>query len=237
MLIRVFDFETTGFPPGAAVIEAGWTDVFVDLHNRTAKVGETTSMLVNPFEAAPHLEMSIGALSTHHIEKSDLVGAAAPEVAFRTMMNGADAFAAHNAEFDTQFFTGGTTPMICTLKAALHLWPDAEKHQNQFLRYLHNLPVDRKIAEMSHRAGPDSHVTAHLLKFIIDQGVEVDTLINWTKQDKPPRLVQIMPFGEHKGKSFNDIPDKYLFWMVDKMTDKPDFVHTARAHLRSRGAL
>lgn len=175
MLIRVFDFETTGFPPGAAVIEAGWTDVIVD--GNIVEVGETTSMLVNPFEAAPQLEMSVGALSTHHIEKSDLIGAPAPEVAFRTLSKDADAFAAHNIEFDSQFFTGGGKPMICTFKAALHLWPDAEKHQNQYLRYLHNLPVDRKIAEMSHRAGPDSHVTAHLLKFILAHDVEVDTLI------------------------------------------------------------
>ena len=235
MLIRVFDFETTGFPPGAAVIEAGWTDVIID--GNIVEVGKTTSMLVNPFDAAPQLEMSIGALSTHHIQKADLIGAPAPEVVFRTLSNGADAFAAHNIEFDSQFFTGGGKPMICTFKAALHLWPDAEKHQNQFLRYLHNLPVDREIAEMTHRAGPDSHVTAHLLKFILGHGVEVDTLIAWTQGEKPLRILKAVPFGEHRGKPFNDVPSKYLNWIVRTITDKPDVVHTARACLRSRGEL
>ncbi len=235
MLIRVFDFETTGFPPGAAIVEAGWTDLLVE--DGKAEVGGTTSMLVNPFEAAPQLEMSIGALSTHHIEKSDLVDAPAPEVALRTLSDAADAFAAHNLEFDQQFFTGGGRPMICTYKAALHLWPDAEKHQNQFLRYLHNLPVDREIAEMSHRAGPDSHVTAHLLKYIIDQGVEVDTLINWTQGEKPLRLLKAVPFGEHRGKPFKEVPSDYLKWIVRKVTDKPDLVHTARVHLKNRGEM
>lgn len=102
MLLRVIDFETTGLPPDAAVCEVGWTDLTVR-DDATISVGRPHFMLVQPNRPMPP-----EARAVHHISDADLVGAPAIETGFIKIGAGAvDAFVAHNAQFEQQFFTGG----------------------------------------------------------------------------------------------------------------------------------
>lgn len=49
--IRVIDFETTGFPPKASVVEVGWTDVTISACD--IDISDTHAMLVNPGRPIP----------------------------------------------------------------------------------------------------------------------------------------------------------------------------------------
>jgi exodeoxyribonuclease X len=228
MLVKVFDFETTGFPPGAAIVEIGWTELFIG--SGASEVGQTHSMLVNPFRANPELKMHVAAQATHHIDPSDLVGCPSPDQGLMQLTADADGFGAHNLAFDGKFFSPDK-PMACTLKAARHIWPQAEKHSNQFLRYHLELEIDRDRSEPSHRAGPDSYVTAHLLKAMLDTGRSFDDIVEFYTA---PALMMKMPFGKHRGTRFEDVPIDYLKWLAGTDLER-DLRHTVRHHLKLRG--
>lgn len=239
MIIRTFDVETTGFPEEgkpSAIIQLGWTDVQYDDRAGTAVVlNHPFQMFCNPFRANPNLRIDIGAKATHHIEEDDVKDATSPDAALRMLVDGADAFACHNKEHDGYYFTGYGKPFICTLKAAKVVWPDAERHSNQFLRYMLNLPVDRDLATPAHEAGPDAYVTAHLLARIINEGASLTDLLEWTNS---PTLQTVCRFGKkHRGKRFEDIPTGDLKWIFDLPDIDRDLRHTIRFHLDKRGAL
>jgi len=238
MILRVFDVEMTGLPgeeKTTAIIQVGWTDVDFDEVNRSVRtVGEPVQHFCNPFRANPSLEMEIGAQATHHIDREDLVDATAPDQALMLLVGGADAFACHNKEHDGHYFTGAGKPFACTLKAAQNVWPDMERYSNQYLRYALKLPVDRKLADPAHWAGPDSYVTAHLLAAILNEGAELSDLIEWSRL---PVLQTTCRFGnKHRGTKWDDVPTEYLTWMRDKATDLDrDTKHTLRFQLEKRG--
>lgn len=230
MIVRSVDLETTGFPPGAAVIEIGWTDIVVD--GPSVSVRAPRSMLVNPFTANPDLVMTPGAQATHLIDRSDLVGAPPPEVGFRTLMDGADVFLAHNSEFERQFFAPSAS-WICTLKLARRLWPDAPSHKLQELRF--GLPIeipDREYARAAHRAGPDAYVAAHLFVLMLAGGLTVDEAL---AKSGGPMPIPTCPIGKHRGKKWSEIPADYLDWM--KRSDLgADLKRAAREELARRVA-
>ena len=242
MIIRVFDVETTGLPKDdkpTAILQIGFTDVHIEYGFAT--VGEKThQFLVNPFRANPGLEIDIGAMATHHMVKSDFDAIErTPDHGLRIlstppMNEEIVAFACHNKEHDGVYFGGGGLPILCTLRSARAIWPDAERHGNQFLRYFLDLPVDRQRAEPAHAAGPDSYVTAHLLARMIYDGFSIEQLQNWT--DKPMLLTR-MPFGKHRGEAFEDIPNGYLTWLHREKPDDKDVRFSVRHHLKHRGLL
>ena len=113
-------------------------------------------------------------------------------------------FAAHNAAFDQQWLPPdllGNLPLICTYKAAVHIWPEAPKHTNQVLRYWLDLDMDRSIADRAHRAMPDAYVTAHLLREILKHA-SIEDLIRWTNE---PVLLPKVTFGKHRGQNWTDV--------------------------------
>ena len=140
------------------------------------------------------------------------------------------AFAAHNAAFDQQWLPPdllGNLPLICTYKAAVHIWPEAPRHTNQVLRYWLNLDMDRSIADRAHRALPDAYVTAHLLREILKHA-SIEELICWTNE---PVLLPRVPFGKHRGHKWTDVPPDYLQWILRQQDMNEDVAYTARHHL------
>lgn len=225
MKIRIIDTETTGIPSETvkhALVEVGWTD----LDTETGEVSPSVSWLVNPGRAIPP-----EASAVHHITDEDVIGAPAPDFVMGLMMDGADVFAAHNVKFDQQFFAGGGRPWICTMTCAKHLWPDSPGFGNQTLRYWKRLAIGDDRAQPSHRAGPDTFVTALILRELL-KVVSVEDLIALTSA---PVLLQKMPFGKHAGMAFSEIPFDYLNWMVERSNiDDRDVMHTARAEMKKR---
>lgn len=231
MILRSFDFETTGFPPGAAVIEIGWCDVVLEDGASVGVIGTPQSTLINPMLGNPDIRIHPSAKAVHLIDESDLIGAPSVERGFLALSNGADVFVAHNASFEQQFFTGGDRPWICTLKAARRVWPGEASHKLQELRF--SLPLeglDREYARAAHRAGPDAYVAAFLLNAILSTGVSVAELISWSSGAS---LLPRITFGKHRGKTFEEVPTDYLEWLRGTKPDK-DLAFTIRHHLNAR---
>jgi exodeoxyribonuclease X len=236
MRIRVIDIETTGTEPDtAAICEVGWCDVvsteiqedFLEGEKRPGGwiVEAPHSVLINPGHPIPPEVSAI-----HHIIDQDVVGA----VQFREVIaaifqtDGVDGFAAHNAKFERAFIpdevTGGK-PWVCTYKCALRLWKDAPSHSNQALRYW-RMPdgLDRAVANVAHRAGPDAYVTAFHLRDMLNGGALVEHLI---KRSSQPALLIKCHIGKERGKLWSEVDTGFLRWLLDKDFDE-DVMFTAR---------
>jgi exodeoxyribonuclease X len=234
MLLRVVDLETTGLPPDAAICQVGWCDVSHlagDPH-----VGVPRSRLANPGRPIPPEARAI-----HHISDSDVADAEAPELYLRWLMGEAgsmtkpDAFVAHNAKFEREFFAGGDVPWICTRKIGMRLWPDAPNFQNQTLRYFLDLDstygFTRHRAEPVHQAGPDAYVTAYILARALSSQ-PVNTLIQWTNE--PALLPGAIQFGKHKGTPWSKVDPSYLDWIVNKASEMDEDVKFTARHWLAR---
>lgn len=225
MKIRVIDFETTGLPEDQVkgICEIGWTDISDDWLTHGPK-----SLLVNPGHPIPPVTRAV-----HHISDADVAGAISPDAACSMLMHGmepGDMFAAHNAKFERAFFGGGQHEWICTLQCAKHIFPDAPGHSNQVLRYWLNVDddgLDPVAAMPPHRAGPDTLVTAFILRRLIFAS-SVAKLVELTSA---PVVLQTITFGKHRGMRWAELPRDYLQWIAFKSELGVDEKHTARTIL------
>lgn len=204
-IIRVIDFETTGFPPRAGVCEAGWTDIILD--GGAVEIRETVAKLCNPgMTISPEAEI------VHGISDEMVIDAPAAAKVFAEMARGVDAFCAHNAEFEQKFFGGGDTPWICTYKLALALHPRLPNHKNGDIPRHLGISLDADRSAPLHRAGPDTYVTARILERFLSDGLTFEDALKISNAPK-----QRMPFGKYKGMLFSDLPMDYLIWARENM--------------------
>lgn len=228
MTIRVIDIETTGIYPTDHVVEIGSVDLLPD--------GSITKH--QEFLVLPPCPIPAEARAIHHISDADVAQAKSWSAVCSTYFDRGNcldlvAFAAHNSVFDQQWLPPdllGNFPLVCTYKAAVHIWPRAPRHTNQVLRYWLNLDVDRSIADRAHRAMPDAYVTANLLREIL-RHASIEELIRWTNE---PVLLPKVNFGKHRGQKWSDVPSDYLQWILRQQDMNEDIVHTARHNLAER---
>lgn len=225
--IRCIDFETTGIPTDAdphAIVEIGVCDLLV-AGNDTTAIGQTIAVLCDPGRPIPHEAMAV-----HHITDDMVKGAKGSMAAF----SGPDYFAAHNADYERQFYQTDV-PFICTYKVALRIWPDASSHSLQFLRYHLGLDVESDRCQPPHRAGPDAYLCAALMEKIIDTAntMTLDDMVRWSSG---PALLPRVNFGKHRGAKWEDVPTDYLDWLANKSDMDRDVKANARHHLKARAA-
>lgn len=203
-LIRVIDFETTGTePPEAEVCEVG----VCDLNLEDRYIYPHRSWLCEVKAMPPEVR------AVHHISLADCEGL--PPFDPDLMLDGElGAIAAHNADFETKFFTS-VVPVICTYKAALRVWPHAPSHSNGALRYWLEdqglISPDHSLTMPTHRAGPDAYVTAHVLLALFDAGHTGREMVAWTKE---PALLPTCPIGKFRGKTWPEVEGGFLEWML-----------------------
>lgn len=225
--IRVIDFETTGTEPPAEVCEVG----ICDLHLEEKMILSPKTWLCGVKEMPPEVR------AVHHISMADCTvwDAFDPDAMFREP---ADAIAAHNADFETKFFTS-PVPVICTYKAALRAWPHAPSHSNGALRYWLEdqglVAPDHAMTQPAHRAGPDAYVTAHILLALFNAGHSGREMIAWTKE---PRLLPTCPLGKFRGKPWSEVEAGFLGWMLRQEGMEADLKWNAEREIarRSKGA-
>lgn len=223
MLVRIIDFETTGIPPDACIVEIGVCDLWITDEETT--IDPPRSILVDPGRSIP-----VEARAIHHISDEDVLGAPKAHEILADLLANVHVFAAHHSKFEKALFDGGDLPWVCSLKVARRLWPDCPSHSNQCLRYWLNLDLDPALAMPPHRAGPDAFVTANILRRALDEAT-VDQMIEWTKQ---PSLLPRVTFGKHRGKGWHEVDDGYLEWILRQTDMDADVVFTARHHLKAR---
>ena len=197
-IVRVIDFETSGTElPEAEVCEVGICDINVE----RGEILRPLTWLCGVKAMPPEVR------AVHHISLAECEGQTpfSADELFDLTYGRPDVIAAHNAEFECQFFTS-PLPVICTYKAALRVWPDAPSHSNGALRYWledqGKIAPDHALTQPAHRAGPDAYVTAHILKALIDAGATGKQMVAWTKE---PRLLRKCPIGKFRGQPWSEV--------------------------------
>lgn len=230
-LIRVVDTETTGIDDPAEMVEIAWTDV------RLFPGGWQIERGPESFLVDPGMPISFPAMAVHHITADECRFGADPDEIRREVAKGVDIFCAHNWQFDSRFIRT-QLPAICTFKCARTIWPDLQGHGNGAIRYeLGLVPHDDARAQPSHRAGPDTWVTAHILLKLLETHT-VEQLLDISAK---PVLLGTCYLKAHKGKRWSEVPGDYLDWIINKsdMRNDPkseDVVHTALYWLEKRAA-
>ncbi|MCR5875120.1 hypothetical protein LRS10_13560 [Phenylobacterium sp. J426] len=228
--IRVIDYETTGMEPPAVVIEHGYCDVEND--GDGWRIGPRGSFLYRAEAVPPEVR------AVHHICAADLHDKPSFDPAGMwsdCLVDGINVVAAHNLDFEARFSGEQKLPVLCTLKAALRVWPEAPAHNNGTLRYWledQGLIAPEPDACMPpHRAGPDAYVTAHILLALLTKATAAE-MVAWTKE---PRVLPTCPIGEWRGKRWADVDAGFLRWMINKPVEA-DLVWNARRELDRRRA-
>lgn len=228
-VIRVIDFETTGMEPPAEVCEYGFCDL--TLADGQWVVGQPSSALHSVQSMPPEVR------AVHHIGLHEV--ADCPPFSAIDALHAAGhcaVIAAHNMAFEEQWLqVEGMAPKLCTLKAALRVWPDAPGHSNGVLRYWLEdrglLSLDHDLAMPPHRAGPDAYVTAHILKALLLTGTSGRDMVAWTKE---PHLLPACPIGKFRGQPWADVEADFLNWMLAQPTMEADLKWNARRELERR---
>lgn len=228
-LIRVVDFETSGLEPPAEVCEVGWTDF------------DTASHAIHPPQArlCRVSSMPPDVRAVHHISLAETANELpwdSDEFTARSQTEFVVAYAAHMAAFEAQWLDYSRIPLICTYKVALRVWPQAPGHSNGCLRYWLEdeglIVCDPKLAYPPHRAGPDSYVTANILKAVFAAGIVGKQMLAWSRE---PALLPSCSIGEHRGKPWADVPWGFLDWVVRKAANMdPDTKWNAQRELDRR---
>lgn len=221
--IAVIDTETTGFDPTCNSI----VELAVVLLTEDGTILKSFSSLVKP--AHP---ISYEAMAVHHLTESMVADAPSlTEVlllASTLVDQDPNYFVAHYAQFDSQFLPW-LSPWICTARLACHLWPEAPAHSNGVLRYW--LPgLNDEIwppPDIPHRAGSDALVTAHILRRML-QLHPIEYLLELSPK---PIFFKTVKFGMYRGKPWEEVPSKYLQWMLRQTDFDPDTRATVRYHL------
>ncbi len=225
-IIRVIDFETTGTEPPAEVCEVG----ICDLDLEAKDVHPPFAWLCGVKAMPPEVR------AIHHIALAECDGQSQfdPGEMFSEVYGKPNAVAAHNAEFETKFFTSPVA-VICTYKAALRAWPDAPSHSNGALRYWledqGKIALTHGMTQPAHRAGPDAYVTAHILLALFNEGVTGKQMVAWTKE---PRLLPKCPLGKFRGQPWSEVEAGFLGWMLRQPTMEDDLKWNAEREIERR---
>jgi len=230
-VLRIIDFETTGMePPEGEVVEVGFCDLIGD--DQAWEVGQPVSWLCGVGAIPPETR------AVHHITTAEVAGLPTFAESRSRLFDGdplLSALVAHNLDFEDRFLGQHGALTICTLKAALRVWPAAPAHSNGVLRYWLEdqglLALDHATAMPPHRAGPDAYVTAHILKALFAAGATGKDLVAWTRE---PRLLPTCPIGKFRGKPWPEVEAGFLNWMLGQPTMEADLKWNAQRELDRR---
>ena len=236
-LLRVIDIESTGLDPRLdRICEVGTVDVHFEyaVDGKVAGIGrgDVWSSLVDP-----ERPISCEASGVHDITDEMVVGK--PKIGAlldRLQAGPPDAYCAHNARFDMQFFKPANVPWLCTWKLALWLWPEAPSHKLSALRYWLKLKLAPPpgVAQRAHGALWDAYVCAAVLRRVTMVGASFEDMLAVSGR---PALLPRFRFGEHAMKPIADVPESYLQWVLNQKPPKgfdEDVRHTAMTELERR---
>jgi len=225
----VVDVETTGIDPRS--------DRGVEVACAIVRAGvqvESFSSLVNPGRNIPAFASAV-----HHIVDRDVRDAPSLEsLQAKLLTMCADAVVvAHNVRFDLGFLPFlGHRPVLCSMRLAMRVLPEAPNYKNQGLR--EHLGLDDGVlgGSMPHRALGDVNVTSQILvmclkRYLAQGGTnDVDRMV---QEIAAPRHLSALPFGRHRGIAIDSVPIDYLRWLQQESTFL-DARYTAECELRRR---
>lgn len=219
MRLRVIDFETTGEPPEADVVEAAYVDVVLRDNWIDVEVPGWSTLVRSERPVDP------AARAAHHLTDAEIAtGSEWSGVRLELLGTGQrvrptsppDYMVAHNAAFERALLPDAGLPWLCTYKAALRLWEDAPRHSNQFLRYWLEGADPGEAGLPPHRALPDCRVTALVLVRCLERA-SVEQLAAWERE---PAWKPVIGFGKHRGRRWTEVPRDYVAWVLKQDFDE-----------------
>jgi DNA polymerase III epsilon subunit-like protein len=227
----IVDVETTGIDRAAdAVVEVAC--VVIEGGERVA----TFSSLVNPQRDIPATASAVHHITNRHVADAPALGFVRGQLERLC----ADAVVvAHNASFDLAFLPFlSHRPVLCSMRLAMRVLPDAPNYRNQVLRY--HLGIDELMAAetTAHRALGDALVTSYVLQFCFDEYLRQggpDDVGSMVRDIAAPRRLAVLPFGRHRGIEIGNVPTDYLQWLCAEINaGSVDARYTAQCELRRR---
>ena len=207
----IADTETTGLSAGAQVVEVALLEIDADLN----PVRRASSLI------DPGIPIEPGASAINGIFDDDVKGMPSIVDWMQEHWPQEDAvtFIAHNAPFDLRFLS----PHIPLLSGSLCTLALARKFVHGSLNHKLGTLADYMQLERgeAHRASGDVVTTRSLLTKLLD--LSGRTLPQACAASVKPQVLQVMPFGMHKGKPVGQIPKGYWLWL-DEKTDLPEDV-------------
>ena len=214
----IFDTETHALE--GRVIEAAYIPMTLANGKASFKPSESFNQ-----RYYPEAQIDIAAMAVHHILKQDLQGM--PHYTKFTLSSDVEFIVGHNIDYDIRAIkrsgVEGPFKPICTLALARRYLPHAPAYNLAALSYY--LSKDqakvREVLKNAHSALTDVNLTAALMNHLI--GV-IPKEYKFNMQDLymhslECRIPVYMPFGEHKGKKIELVPDSYKQWLMKKGAD------------------
>lgn len=203
------DTETTGLEEDAGVCEIAWIEIDEDLN-----VVDRVHSLIDP-----QRPIAASASGVHGITNAMVHDAPTMDEFFEhfqpSIPRSSVGLIAHNLQFDVRFFRphlGSLDFSLCTLRLARHIWPEAENHKLQTLRY--HLAEQGLDGGDAHSALGDVETCLSVLRVARDQFNL--SLADMAELATKPIVVLKMPFGKHRGELLEDLPDSYRHWLLNK---------------------
>lgn len=201
------DVETTGLGADAGIVEIAWVETDASLN----VICEHHS-LINPQKPIQYGAMGVHGITNDMVKDSPTIEEFMAQHG-ESLLGKNKILCSHNVSFDQAYFVPwmSTPETLCSLKCARILYPDADNHKLATLRCMLNLEGDH---EKAHSAREDVAVLMRLIKrMCVDNRCEpVDLLEVQTRK----RAIKVMPFGKHKGTPLKDLPDQYIWWLLNK---------------------
>lgn len=250
--IRVIDLESTHTSPAeGGLVEIGFSDILArntDLAGNPCEweVVGGYGRLCNPGCPVPPETEAI-----HHIGDDDVASEPNWKSLFAALLKKAEedqviAYAAFGADFELQFmhpdWMPKPIPMIDVYKVVLRHWPDAPGHSNRCIQYWKRpAGLAKEDGLPAHRAYPDALVTSYTLRDLLEDGVTIEQMVEWSLQPAltvrcylNSRTIDYRNGG--KGTPWSEVDAGFLDWIVNKadFSDKPDILYTAKYHLEKQ---
>ena len=201
------DTETTGISAEDKVCEMAYVEI-----DDAFNVVRSGNSLINPGIPIHYAASSVNGIT-------DVMVKDAPTLEDYMLSEGSPlrgevTLIAHNLDFDFRFlktYTDDSVGKLCTLKCARVLYPDAANHKQGTLAAMLGIQVAR---EKAHSADGDLDVLLQLLQCLCrDAGTDLYGLLEVQRR---PRPISKMPFGKHKGVPLAELPNNYIFWLLNK---------------------
>ena len=212
------DTETTGISAEDKVCEMAYVEI-----DDAFNVVRSGNSLINPGIPIHYAASSVNGIT-------DVMVKDAPTLEDYMLSEGSPlrgevTLIAHNLDFDFRFlkqYTDDGVGKLCTLKCARVLYPDAANHKQGTLAAMLGIQVAR---EKAHSADGDLDVLLQLLQCLCrDAGTDLYGLLEVQRR---PRPISKMPFGKHKGVPLAELPNNYIFWLLNKAENLDADLRTA----------
>lgn len=217
MTVRLIylDTETTGFKDPVGVVECAYIELDLDT---LEDVGRQHSLI------DPQLPIQSSASGIHNITSDMVAESPTLDQWFNDVLG--EPFkctdllilAAHNVAYDhpkVAAYLPENVKLLCTLKLAKRVFPDAEDHKLTTLKYQYDLGRGA-----AHSAMGDVETGVNLLRLIAQEtGMGLEELLPY--QDTP-LIYKTMPFGKFKDRPVTEVDRGWLTWYLKKPPEEQD---------------